>query len=279
MQNGFYIYRFLNNKNEIVYVGKTTNLKNRFKQHSHLTKEVVKIEYIECASEADMTWKEIYYINLYKNNNTTNIASVCNDDVTEYDFGDIWIEYIEEPIIYKEYEIRERIICNEIDKYYYNPKAKYINPDLQFKYVKYNDNLNVNDLYVISFESFHTCLPCYYKGGGYYLDENKELREYTTETLRDAALYTLKDACEVAKILNNNIKLIWNIDLDETAKYRNVPFISNINIEEDKKIRDRFKNRNANKQELEFVLIPDFIDENGMPDKDYYKLLNSLLTF
>ena len=79
--------------------------------------------------------------------------------------------------------------------------------------------------------------------------------------------------------VNNNIKLIWNIDLDKTAKYRNVPFISNINIEEDKKIRDRFKNRNANKQELEFVLIPDFIDENGMPDKDYYKLLNSLLTF
>ena len=51
----YYVYRFLNNKNEIIYVGKSVNFINRMKQHfgsnGHLPKEcydnVDKIEYIE----------------------------------------------------------------------------------------------------------------------------------------------------------------------------------------------------------------------------------------
>lgn len=89
----YYVYRFKNTDGFIVYVGKTKNLKQRFKQHEHLTEDVNTIEYIECSSEADMMWKEIYYINLFKNENTTNAASVCKDKPTDLYLDDIWIKY------------------------------------------------------------------------------------------------------------------------------------------------------------------------------------------
>lgn len=93
MSNGYYVYRFINDDGVIIYVGKTINLDNRFKQHEHLTKDVKTIEYIECTSESDMAWKEIYYINLFKNDKTTNTASVYHDNPTKIDFGDKWIKY------------------------------------------------------------------------------------------------------------------------------------------------------------------------------------------
>lgn len=93
MDNGYYVYRFKDKNNKIIYVGKTINLDNRFKQHEHLTEDVKTIEYIECASESDMAWKEIYYINLFKNDKTTNTASVYHDKPTKIDFGDKWIKY------------------------------------------------------------------------------------------------------------------------------------------------------------------------------------------
>ena len=65
----YYVYRFFNKDNVITYVGRTIDLYKRFLQHDHLTDEVAKIEYIECDSEAEMAWKEVYYINLYYNCN------------------------------------------------------------------------------------------------------------------------------------------------------------------------------------------------------------------
>lgn len=72
----YYVYRFLNKDNVITYVGRTVDLYKRFLQHDHLTDEVSKIEYIECDSEAEMAWKEVYYINLYYNELSTNISDV-----------------------------------------------------------------------------------------------------------------------------------------------------------------------------------------------------------
>lgn len=67
----YFVYRFLDKKKNIIYVGKSKqNLEARFKGHSHLPDEcykmVYKIEYIECSTESDMSIKEIYYINKYK---------------------------------------------------------------------------------------------------------------------------------------------------------------------------------------------------------------------
>lgn len=89
------IYRFLNENNEIVYVGKTTNIKNRMYQHfisgGHLRQEqynqVVKIEYIECKNEADMSIKEIYFINKYKPK--FNISDLYKGEVHNSDYDSI----------------------------------------------------------------------------------------------------------------------------------------------------------------------------------------------
>lgn len=71
---GFYAYKFLNKYNEILYIGKTIDIKDRMYTHfgsnGHLGKDkysqVYKIEYIECDNNADMSVKEIYFINKYK---------------------------------------------------------------------------------------------------------------------------------------------------------------------------------------------------------------------
>ncbi len=65
-----------------------------FIQHYHLNEDVVKIEYIECQTEADMVWREIYYINLYYNEMSTNISDVYdNGKITNMYLEDKWIEY------------------------------------------------------------------------------------------------------------------------------------------------------------------------------------------
>lgn len=62
----YYVYRFLNFKNEVIYVGKTCNLTNRIKGHQHLPysayRETCKIEYVEFKTNDDMEFAEKYYI-------------------------------------------------------------------------------------------------------------------------------------------------------------------------------------------------------------------------
>ena len=100
MKQKFYVYRFKNAEEIILYVGRTKNLTQRFKQHEHLTDDVVTIEYIECSSEAEMVWKEIYYINLFYNELSTNNADVYhNGTMTDLKLNDTWIEYNTELLI------------------------------------------------------------------------------------------------------------------------------------------------------------------------------------
>lgn len=90
----YFVYRFLNKDGVIIYVGKTINLHNRFKQHERLNDEVSKIEYIVCDSEAEMAWKEIYYINLYRNELTKNIFDVYkNETMADIGLLDLWKKY------------------------------------------------------------------------------------------------------------------------------------------------------------------------------------------
>jgi predicted GIY-YIG superfamily endonuclease len=97
-----FVYRILNEENEIIYVGKTESLPTRTNQHfsksnSHLSKkakeEFHKIQFIAMASSALMDIKEIYYINKYKPKYN---ASYVYDEApfTISDFNnDIWIDY------------------------------------------------------------------------------------------------------------------------------------------------------------------------------------------
>ena len=92
MNNKYYVYRFKDKNDNILYVGRTHDLKRRFYQHSHLTDNIVTIEYIECPTETDMVIKEIYYINLYFNEKSTNAKDVY-DKPSDFGFNDKWIKY------------------------------------------------------------------------------------------------------------------------------------------------------------------------------------------
>lgn len=68
------VYRFIDKKNRILYVGKIKNLKNRIKNNYHTSKHLPDecydktslIEYIKFNNENDMDFAEQYYIQKYK---------------------------------------------------------------------------------------------------------------------------------------------------------------------------------------------------------------------
>ena len=67
-----YVYRFIDGKGNIIYVGKTVNINSRMQQHfsnGHLPKEcynaVCRIEYQKHKTESDALIMETYYITKY----------------------------------------------------------------------------------------------------------------------------------------------------------------------------------------------------------------------
>ena len=70
---GFFLYRWFNNNNEIIYVGKTTDLRRRMNDHKRdntKINEAVRIEYVDVQhlgiqSSDNLEWLEDYFINLY----------------------------------------------------------------------------------------------------------------------------------------------------------------------------------------------------------------------
>lgn len=94
----FYVYRFLDKKENIIYVGKSKQgLEQRFRGHLHLPEAcyelVYKIEYIECATESDMSIKEIYYINKYRNEGVFFNVLDTADVPKSIEFVDKWQQY------------------------------------------------------------------------------------------------------------------------------------------------------------------------------------------
>lgn len=94
----YYVYRFLDKSKNVIYVGKSKqDLEQRFRGHLHLPDEcydlVYKIEYIECLTESDMSIKEIYYINKYRNENFYfNVLDIA-ELPTSVVFNDKWKMY------------------------------------------------------------------------------------------------------------------------------------------------------------------------------------------
>ncbi|ARO21352.1 excinuclease ABC subunit C (plasmid) [Bacillus tropicus] len=92
----FYVYRFLDVENQIIYVGKTNNIKNRMRQHfgknGHLPEEcyeqVSVVECIELDSESDMSVLELYFINKWKPvyNSSKKYSSIMSIEIDESNF-------------------------------------------------------------------------------------------------------------------------------------------------------------------------------------------------
>lgn len=103
----YYVYKHINDKNEIIYVGLTTNMWNR--QNTHLQKskwrnEINKIEYCELKNKNSMEFLEIYLINKFmpkynvKDKNGYDLSwmdeGCSNFKFKEYKHGDVVkIEY------------------------------------------------------------------------------------------------------------------------------------------------------------------------------------------
>ena len=95
-----YVYRFINIADTIIYVGRTSeSLTQRFLGHHHLPDEcyrqVKRIEYIECATAAETALKEIYYINLYKNNKPYYNKLDLREPIQGIELHDEWKQYQE----------------------------------------------------------------------------------------------------------------------------------------------------------------------------------------
>lgn len=99
MNKKYYVYKFVDKDKNVLYVGRTTNILNRFRNHHALSDNVDKIYYTECASMADMVWKELYYIGYYYSDYLINTSDVCKDGVTELNLSDKWTEFIRCPNI------------------------------------------------------------------------------------------------------------------------------------------------------------------------------------
>lgn len=104
LQRKGYVYRFLDERNRVLYVGKTTNMKIRMNDHFHnknnhlrkmgkddLYDKVCKIEYITCKDEFTALQKELYYINLYKPKYNT--ASKIKQIIDPSEANDKWKLY------------------------------------------------------------------------------------------------------------------------------------------------------------------------------------------
>ena len=93
----YYVYKFLNEDGEILYIGRTTNIFQCIQTQSAwckkpLWEEKKKIEYVEFSSEADMEVYALYLINRYKPkyNVSNKFAGELTFDIEEGD----WCEYI-----------------------------------------------------------------------------------------------------------------------------------------------------------------------------------------
>lgn len=69
----YYVYRFMDDLGNVIYIGRTTNLRTRIQKHfstGHLPDECYiatsYIESIKLKSQAEMNIYEMYYINIYK---------------------------------------------------------------------------------------------------------------------------------------------------------------------------------------------------------------------
>ncbi|UGO50977.1 GIY-YIG nuclease family protein [Bacillus phage vB_BanS_Nate] len=119
MMTKFYVYRFLNKLNEVIYVGRTNNLKRRmtyehFSKYGHLPQQCYQecgtVEFMEIESETEMKIYELYLINKY--NPKYNVIENKNDDFT-FNLEEHWTEYKNNDIISKkEYKVYSYIIMH-----------------------------------------------------------------------------------------------------------------------------------------------------------------------
>lgn len=96
-RNSYYVYKFLDTNNNIIYIGQTNNIRRRIEQEhftsmGHLTQECYKntnkVEYVELNNGDEMNIYERYLINIYnpKYNKALNNKSRFSFELPELDW-------------------------------------------------------------------------------------------------------------------------------------------------------------------------------------------------
>lgn len=129
----YYIYKFLNKNNQLIYIGKTIEVKRRYFQHLHeggwKKSEISKILYAECLSKSDMNIYEYYYINKLK--------PLYNKSLVNIDMPTIILPELEfKPYYFSKNPKKRKIGNKNIDKFlpreqdiflYANEKVPFLN--------------------------------------------------------------------------------------------------------------------------------------------------------
>lgn len=108
----FYLYRFINKDNEVIYVGKSGNIDERLLYHfgsrGHLPKmcydETVKIEILKLKTKTEMNIKELYYISKFNAKYNSANKDEC-----------VFFKELEENDIWENYDLKAK--KKELDKY------------------------------------------------------------------------------------------------------------------------------------------------------------------
>lgn len=217
--NYFYVYRFLNSKNETIYVGSSQILRVRINQHfsgGHLPQrcydETAKIEYIKTNSLALMYIKEIYYINMFKPIYNKEFKNV-NDKVflfSEFK-DDTWHCYS------KEATVKEDLLINENENSETQNMFKTDNLTSIF-YRKRGNNFLVYFEYTIDSKRKQVREGTYKKEKE-AKDKVKELKQIYKERNRTKEDKT--NSKEKSSILLNSIETTYNVDDIVSIFYRN----------------------------------------------------------
>lgn len=145
------VYRFLDEYNKIIYIGKAKNLKNRMNNHSHLNSEcyneVKIIQYTSFESEADMDIAERYYIAKYKPKYNTLLKKDVSVNIETFDFAE-WKVYCKDKKEKEYYDGRIILTTDLINKYdKYENRLNDIKKEIEKKYIEINtlNSLERND--------------------------------------------------------------------------------------------------------------------------------------
>lgn len=95
----YYVYRFLNEDNKVIYVGRTMNVASRmtthFSKRGHLPsgcyEQVKRIDYLTLKTKNDMKIKELYYIGKYMPE--FNTQDKYNVSIVTDELSDAWIVF------------------------------------------------------------------------------------------------------------------------------------------------------------------------------------------
>lgn len=145
----YFVYRFLDENFNVIYVGRTDNIKNRMNQHfsgrGHLPKEcydsVYRVDYLEMVNYLDMKIKELYYIGKHRPIHNTIDNTPMSVEVMETE--DAWRVFTRDEI--DNFVDKEILVKKNEQLRTKNRNLKKENKGLNFTLEYYGDQCDVKD--------------------------------------------------------------------------------------------------------------------------------------